>query len=241
MINIQEIVLDVAHENSFKILHAKQYDENSRFLKITVAQNGAPIHVGAGHTVVMSIVRADKEEKTIEGRLGREDDVDNYPTSAGVFDGTVVVPFPNWMLQVDGKCFCEVSIVKDGAKLTTLTFTVLVEKALYKNQTITDDQNYDILVSLITQAQDIIARVEGVEAGIQEAKDASAQAAASAQEASEALLNAQEQIESAQALADKAERSASDAQRYAQEAKNIAEDFQGTIDEVAEARGEYES
>ena len=34
MINIQEIVLDVAHENSFKILHAKQYDENSRFLKI---------------------------------------------------------------------------------------------------------------------------------------------------------------------------------------------------------------
>lgn len=241
MINIQEIVLDVAHENSFKILHAKQYDENSRFLKITVAQNGAPIHVGAGHTVVMSIVRADKEEKTIEGRLGREDDVDNYPTSAGVFDGTVVVPFPNWMLQVDGKCFCEVSIVKDGAKLTTLTFTVLVEKALYKNQNITDDQNYDILVSLITQAQDIIARVEGVEAGIEDAKNAAAQAVKSAEEASEALLNAQEQIESAQALADKAERSASDAQRYAQEAKNIAEDFQGTIDEVAEARGEYES
>ena len=223
----QELTLDTSRENAYKVVHAKQYDEDSRFLKVTITTRGEEIDVPSGATVVFGVKRADLESHDFAGVVNA--------------DGTVTVPLTNWMLQVAGKCVCDVSIIKDGEKFSTLNFSVLVEYAPTNETDITEDEGYDVLVSLVERVENVVDHIDELDQRIAEAETSATAAAESAEAASEALLNAQDQIEAAQALADKAEGSASDAQKYANQAKGYRDEFADTIDQVADAKGEYDS
>ena len=224
---IQELSLDTSRENVYKVVHAKQYDEDSRFLKITVTTQGEEQEIESGSTIVFSAKRADLQEKDFAGDVNA--------------DGTVTVPLPNWMLQQAGKCACSISVIRDGEKFSTLNFTVYVEAAPTNSDHIAEDENYDLLVRLVTRVEGVVDHIDELDKTIQEAEKSAVEAAASAEAASEALLNAQEQIAAAQALADKAESSASDAQKYANQAKGYRDEFADTIDQVDEAKGTYNS
>ena len=224
---IQELSLDTSRENVYKVIHAKQYDEDSRFLKITVTTQGEEQEIESGSTIVFSAKRADLQEKDFAGDVNA--------------DGTVTVPLPNWMLQQAGKCACSISVIRDGEKFSTLNFTVYVEAAPTNSDHIAEDENYDLLVRLVTRVEGVVDHIDELDKTIQEAEKSAVEAAASAEAASEALLNAQEQIAAAQALADKAESSASDAQKYANQAKGYRDEFADTIDQVDEAKGAYNS
>lgn len=223
----QELTLDTSRENAYKVVHAKQYDEDSRFLKVTITTRGEEIDVPSGATVVFGVKRADLESHDFAGVVNA--------------DGTVTVPLTNWMLQVAGKCVCDVSIIKDGEKFSTLNFSVLVEYAPTNETDITEDEGYDVLVSLVERVENVVDHIDELDQRIAEAETSATAAAESAEAASEALLNAQDQIEAAQALADKAEGSAADAQKYANQAKGYRDEFADTIDQVADAKGEYDS
>lgn len=138
---IKEINVEVTKPNIFQALVAKQYDMNTRFLKVTLMDCGTRIDVPYIETakVVINAERKDGQSKGFEGTINE--------------DGTVTVPLHSWMLELDGTVICDISVIDtaadDNKKLTTTSFTLLVEKAAFGGEDITTDPQFDVLVALL--------------------------------------------------------------------------------------------
>lgn len=132
----QKINLDVNKPNLFTSILAKQQDSNSRFLNVTLIGNNVKIEVLPTSTVTINAKRQDGASKRFAGSVNK--------------DGTVTVPLTFWMLEKTGEVTSDVSIIgADGRKLTTTSFTIMVEQATCEDENITEDENYDVLVKLI--------------------------------------------------------------------------------------------
>ncbi len=142
---IKELNVEVTKPNIFQALVAKQYDMNTRFLKVTLTDCGNRINVPLTETtkVVINAERKDGQSKGFEGTINE--------------DGTVTVPLHSWMLELDGTVICDISVIDtetdDNKKLTTTSFTLIVEKAAYGGDGITSDPQYDVLVELMENCQ----------------------------------------------------------------------------------------
>lgn len=138
---IKELSIEVTKPNIFQALVAKQYDMNTRFLKVTLMDCGKRIDVPLTGTskVIINAERKDGQSKGFDGVINE--------------DGTVTVPLHSWMLELDGSVICDISVVDtatdDNKRLTTTSFTLLVEKAAYGGDDVTTDPQYDVLVSLL--------------------------------------------------------------------------------------------
>ena len=141
---IKEISVEVSKPNLFQAIVAKQYDMNSRFLKVTLVDDGNKIEIPNSGTVavVINAERPDGQSKGFDGEVNN--------------DGTVTVPLHSWILELNGTVVCDISVIdtasEDNKKLTTTSFTLLVEKAAYGGEDITSDPQYDLLTNLIIQA-----------------------------------------------------------------------------------------
>lgn len=139
---IKEITVDVAKKNLFQAIVAKQHDSNSRFLKVSFTNEGEPITISSGSSVIINAERADNESKSFAGSVND--------------DGTVTVPLTNWMLALDDLLHCDISIVAgDESKLTSTSFTVEVEAAANAEGDIMEDENYDILIKLFSDCAEV--------------------------------------------------------------------------------------
>ena len=142
---IKEINLEVTKPNIIQAIVAKQYDMNSRFLKVTFMDDGSRIDIPKRDStkVIINAKRADGQSKGFDGETND--------------DGTVTVPLHSWMLELDGTVICDISVMDTTTdqekKLTTTSFTLIVEKAAYGGDDITSDPQYDILVELINKAE----------------------------------------------------------------------------------------
>ena len=138
---IKELDVEVTKQNIFQAIVAKQYDMNTRFLKVTFMDCGNRIDIPYIETakVVINAERKDGQSDAFEGVIND--------------DGTVTVPLHSWMLQLDGTVICDISVIDTAAdnnkKLTTTSFTLIVEKAAYGGEDVTSDPQYDVLVSLL--------------------------------------------------------------------------------------------
>lgn len=138
---IKELNIEVSRPNVFQAVVAKQYDMNTRFIKATFVDSGDKIHIDheASVKVVINALRPDGESKGFDGEVNE--------------DGTVTVPLHSWMLELVGTVTCDISVIDtetdDNKKLTTTSFTLLVEKAAYGGDDITSDPQYDVLVQLL--------------------------------------------------------------------------------------------
>ena len=147
---IKELNIEVSKPNMFQAVVAKQYDMNTRFIKATFVDNGDKILFTPSETltVIINAERPDGESRGFDGVINS--------------DGTVTVPLHSWMLELVGTVICDISVINiatdDNKKLTTTSFTLLVEKAAYGGDDISFDPQRDILVELIE-------RVEKVEVG----------------------------------------------------------------------------
>jgi hypothetical protein len=145
---IKELNVEVTKPNIFQAIVAKQYDMNSRFLKVTLVDNGSRIDIPNSNAikVVINAERADGQSKGFDGVVND--------------DGTVTVPLHSWMLELEGVVVCDISVIDTSAdnekKLTTTTFTLLVEKAAYGGIDITADPQYDVLVEAIGRINGIL-------------------------------------------------------------------------------------
>ena len=129
--------IDVARANVFQAVVAKQNDSNSRFLEVTIMNEGAPIEIAQNSTVTINAAREDGNSKSFLGTVGS--------------DGKVVVPLTNWMLALDGNVRCDITIVdSENRKLTTTSFMIAVEEAAYLGTDISEDEDYDLLTQLLT-------------------------------------------------------------------------------------------
>lgn len=147
---IKELNIDVTKPNVFQAVVAKQYDMNSRFLKVTLTDCGSVVQIPYSDNIkaVISAERVDGQSKGFDGEVNE--------------DGTVTVPLHSWMLELEGLVKCDISVIEttedNNKKLTTTSFDLMVEKAAYGGEDVTTDPQYDVLVELIE-------RVENIEAG----------------------------------------------------------------------------
>lgn len=141
---VKELNIEVSKPNVFQAVVAKQYDMNTRFIKATFVDSGDKIEIKKSDTlkVVINALRSDGESKGFDGVIND--------------DGTVTVPLHSWMLELDGTVVCDISVIDivadDGKKLTTTSFTLLVEKAAFGGSDITSDPQFDVLVALLDAA-----------------------------------------------------------------------------------------
>ena len=135
---VKSLSLDVSRQNRIQAVVAKQYDKDSRFLKIQLTDEGEPIVVDLSSVVTINASRADAISKAFAGEVNE--------------DGTVTVPITYWMLELDDKVGCDVSVVDaQGRKLSTLNFTIEVEHSNRSGDDISEDENYDLLVTLLAE------------------------------------------------------------------------------------------
>ena len=138
---LREITVDVAQLNRFQAIVAKQYDKQSRFLKVQLTNLEEPIEVDRNATVVINARREDEVAKSFAGEVNN--------------DGTVTVPLTYWMLELDGTVKCDISIiVGEDTMLTTTLFELEVQEAAADDTSIEKDEDYGILVSLITEVKE---------------------------------------------------------------------------------------
>lgn len=135
---IKEIVLDVSKPKALKAIVAKQNDVNSRFIKATLTNSGQIIPIDTGSTITFNVERPDGEVKALIGTLNE--------------DGTVTVPLTQWVLELEGIVRCEISVIDTDSKLTTLSFVISVEENLYNTEDLIQDEDYDLLVTLINRS-----------------------------------------------------------------------------------------
>jgi len=144
---IKQISVDVAAENIFQSIIAKQFDNDSRFLTVQLTNEGQKINVSPTSVVIINALREDNEAQAFGGTVNE--------------DGTVTVPITYWMLELDGQVKCDISVIdSEQRKLSSTSFTISVEAAAYSGTDITEDESYDVLVSLIAE----VSSVQTVEA-----------------------------------------------------------------------------
>lgn len=139
MLITQEITLDICRENKYKVILAKQCDSQSRYLKATIKEDGETLYITSGSTVLISARRPDDSSASFLG------------TANG--DGTVTVPLAYWILEQDGIVPCDINIIQDDRKLSTMSFLLDVERSANADGDIEQDENYDILVQLIEEVR----------------------------------------------------------------------------------------
>jgi hypothetical protein len=173
----KDITVDVAKKNLFQALVAKQNDNNSRFLKVTICNEGTKIEVPSTATVLINAERADNSSKAFAGTVNS--------------DGTVTVPLTNWMLGLDDIVRCSISVIgSDEQKLTSTSFSIDVEAAEYEGSDITDDENYDVLITLISDVSDAKLACETATIAANSATELAQGAATAANDAATAAASA---------------------------------------------------
>lgn len=108
------ITLDVARSNSYICLLAKQFDSNSRYLEITLADNGQPLTIPADASAVLRATRADGTGAVVSGTVA---------------NGKATVEIDDYILEVNGAVTLSLEISKDGETLTTPSCNLTVQKA----------------------------------------------------------------------------------------------------------------
>lgn len=140
----KEITLDVSRLNRFQSIIAKQNDKDSRYLKVSVADEGNVLIIPSSAKVTITATRPDKLSSSFLGKISE--------------DGKAIVPLSPWMLELDGSLSCEVSIITEESVLKTTSFSVDVEPDESSGNTdVTQDPNYDILVELIQEVAGVAA------------------------------------------------------------------------------------
>ena len=142
---VKELNIEVAKPNILQAIVAKQYDMNSRFLKITFIDGGTHINIPITAKVVINAERKDGQSKSFEGVVNE--------------DGTVTVPLHSWMLELEGTVICDISAIdttdNEEGKLSTTSFTLVVEKSSHGGSDVSTDPQYDILLNLIERVENL--------------------------------------------------------------------------------------
>ena len=140
------ITLDLATPSFPPQVSAVQYDSDTRYVAITITDNGSPWTIPTG---VIGIVNIEKPDGTV---CFYEYDADNNP--AVTFEGNVatclLVP---QALTVHGEAYCDLSLYNaDSQKITTFYFRLAIQPAAVPDDTITSTNYYNILTQEIAAA-----------------------------------------------------------------------------------------
>lgn len=153
----EDFRIDISHEQSFRYLQAKQYDNNSRSRRLIITDNNIPITYNGNELIVLSL--------WING--------ENFSNTTCLFgdDGFPYVNFTESMLSREGDVNCELRIYNsDGITITTtFTFTMTVSKSLLNQDRLVKSSEFNVLNDLILQANKIPDLIKNFDITIEEA------------------------------------------------------------------------
>lgn len=144
---IKEAMLECSKPNAFKTYIAKQGDTNSRFIRATLVDSGNIVEIDDNNTVVINVKRNDGEVKTF---------------ACEIENGKILAPIPNWALEQEGHIDCEIAVIdsEQQQKLSSTQFSLSVAKCIATAEDITQDENYDFLLKLITNVDTAVKSCE---------------------------------------------------------------------------------
>lgn len=133
MQTIKELSLSVSEQTGTKTIFAKQCDNNSRFLRVTIYNGATRVTVAQGTTVMINACRRDGKSDAFFGEICE--------------DGTLLFPINGWMLELGGNVLCDVSLTTDEDTLSTERFVVRVEAASFAGGAPSGDYDGDSILS----------------------------------------------------------------------------------------------
>lgn len=229
---ITDITLELTGETKRFEVQAKQGDKGTRFVRVSLTNNGAEFEMPSGVTVIANIQKPDRKfcfnECTLEGNK-------------------VLVPLTNQALAVAGTAECDIEIRDGGGNLilSSQAFTIEIEKSM-RDESAIESSNEFTALEKINAAEE--ARVKAEAARVEaEKKRVTAEngrvsaeaerqkqlalmktATTEAENAKTGALQAKSQAEQA------AETATQTANAAATEAKKTASDAAATAKETAE-------
>lgn len=170
---VQSLSLDVAGKNLYKYVYAKQGDNGSRFVNVTMVANGTKVVPAAGNTAK---IRAQKPDGT---------GVYNPATINN--DGTITAELTEQMLAVKGEVKADIMLLGANDQiLSTATFIINVEEAP-AGRAIASSNEFLELVELRSVATEAATAAETAQAAAEAAQSAAEDAAEEAQDNADAL------------------------------------------------------
>lgn len=140
---VKTVFLDVYSRNRMIRVWVKQYDGGARFLRVVLLSGGTQIPASPSDTALLNVIRPDGQNKTFLCTINE--------------DGSVKAPIPRWAAEIPGSVFGSITVI--GAandRTTTLDMMIQVEEGSASVDPGTDE-NYDVLVGLISECSDIKA------------------------------------------------------------------------------------
>ncbi len=202
----QQLTLDFTTPGTIQYVSAKQGDQSSRFIQITLTHNGAPYTLPEGAMVKF---RAQKPDGTM---------ILN-PAAVGA-DGTVTVELTDQTLAVCGSVLADLCITDSQQSiLSTVSFVIQVDTAPTGDLSESSGE-FLALNQLVTRAEKAAADASGKAA---EAEQSSATAAAKAAESASAARQSENARAGAIAVAANAKQSADTASASADTASAFAQ------------------
>lgn len=206
----KSIVLDVNAINKHQCVDAKQFDDKSRFLKVTLTANGEPVTIETGTTAMFRAVKPDKKSVCNAAQINS--------------DGTVTVELTQQVLACKGVVEADVSLVgSDGKVLSTASFFLQVQEAPLGNNVASESE-----LLIFQQLADKTA----------ESAAKGAEAAASVKNDAEAAKSAANTAESAKSSAETAKNTTVQIAESLEETVQAAEVATAAANAAASAVGE---
>ncbi len=209
----QEITLDIYEEKYFEYINAKQADNISRILVVTLTANGQVIKPDAeGEQAVFRALKPDGTSVIDPAVIGQ--------------DGKVTVALTAQALACAGQVEADVSILRDEMILSSATFYIQVAAAPL-GRSITSENEF----LLLTQAR------QAAEAAAQAAAEGAEQIKESLESVRRSELQAQQYAAEAQTGAETASEQAGAASDSAEAARQAGEDAEEQTRQAAEHAG----
>lgn len=133
----QKISLDF-NQNSYKAIHAKQYDDQSRSVIITCMENGQKFDIDQNLTAQIKILTPD--HRAILDTLTIQD------------DHTLLLVLNQSMLAAAGKAAAEVRLYDNDSLISTMHFYIIIEGAVYSDDAVTASDEFNALTDVMNKA-----------------------------------------------------------------------------------------
>ena len=135
----QSVQLDFLLKNP-SVLVAKQNDINSRYLVVTLTERGDPVDVSEEALYTFNVMRCDGEKKCYRATL---------------IDGKVRAFLSDWAVEKVGVLSCDVSVIENDEKLTTLSVKVNIVEACCTSDDIEDATGKEIITEILSELSEI--------------------------------------------------------------------------------------
>lgn len=147
----QKITLDVNDTRAFTVLNAHQGDSKTRFIDITLTENGNTITLSSNY---VATVKASINNKTKAVNTAVVDATNNV----------ITVELTKTMLDTPGLLNCEVILQDNQQFVTSATFTVKVAESVISDESeIVESQEFGKLLDALTEIKDIEDKADRVQ------------------------------------------------------------------------------